>query len=151
MEESDRLSRAEFVVPGPPFGKQRPKFARAGNYTRTYTPKETVSYENLVKLSFHHAAGGKRFRDDAALDVRIEAYYPIPKSASKKKRALMLEHKERPTKKPDWDNIGKIICDSLNEVAYKDDAAVVEARVWKYYSESPRVVVSITDIRQRVE
>ena len=45
--------------------------------------------------------------------------------------------------KPDWDNIGKIVCDSLNLVAYHDDSAVVDAQVRKFYSETPRVDVMI--------
>ena len=77
------------------------------------------------------------------LDVRIVAYYEIPKSTSKKRRKDMLEHRIRPTKKPDWDNIGKIICDSLNAVAYHDDAAVVDAHVRKFYAETPKVDVMI--------
>ena len=59
------------------------------------------------------------------------------------KRREMLEHRIRPTKKPDWDNIGKIVCDSLNLVAYHDDSAVVDAQVRKFYSETPRVDVMI--------
>lgn len=136
----------KFSVPGRPFGKQRPKFSRAGQYVKTYTPKETASYENLVKLMFQQAAQGKMFGDDDMLDVRIVAYYEIPKSTSKKKRRLMLEHKIRPAKKPDWDNIGKIICDSLNKVAYHDDSAIVDAQVRKFYSEQPRVDVTIRAI-----
>ena len=54
-----------------------------------------------------------------------------------------VEHRIRPTKKPDWDNIGKIVCDSLNLVAYHDDSAVVDAQVRKFYSETPRVDVMI--------
>lgn len=141
--EDDIMRLIKFSVPGQPFGKQRPKFSRAEKYVKTYTPGETVSYENLVKLMYRQVAKGKMFSEDAALDVRIIAYYEIPKSVSKKKRKLMLEHKIRPTKKPDWDNIGKIICDSLNKVAYHDDAAVVDAQVRKFYSENPRVDVSI--------
>ena len=83
------------------------------------------------------------FPDNAMLDVRIIAYYDIPKSTSKRKRKEMLEHKIRPAKKPDWDNVGKIICDSLNLVAYHDDSAVVDAQVRKFYSENPRVDVTI--------
>lgn len=108
-----------------------------------YTPKETTSYENLVKLFYNEAAKGKMFPEGAMLDVRIIAYYEIPKSTSKKKRREMLEHRIRPTKKPDWDNIGKIVCDSLNLVAYHDDSAVVDAQVRKFYSETPRVDVMI--------
>ena len=137
------MRQIKFSVPGQPFGKQRPKFSRAGAYVKTYTPGETVNYENLIKLMYQQAAKGRMFSEDAALDVRIIAYYGIPKSISKKKRKAMLEHKLRPTKKPDWDNIGKIICDSLNLVAYHDDSAVVDAQVRKFYSENPRVDVSI--------
>lgn len=144
--ENEVMRQINFSVPGQPFGKQRPKFSRAGAYVKTYTPDKTVNYENLVKLMYHQAANGKMFSDDAALDVRIIAYYEIPKSTSKKKRKAMLEHKVRPTKKPDWDNIGKIICDSLNNVAYHDDSAVVDSQVRKFYSENPRVDVTIRKI-----
>ena len=146
LAEDEILRQIKFSVPGEPFGKQRPKFSRAGKYVKTYTPDETVNYENLVKLMYQQEAKGKMFSDDAELDVRIIAYFAIPKSTSKKKRKAMLEHKVRPSKKPDWDNIGKIICDSLNRVAYHDDSAVVDAQVRKFYSENPRVEVFIKRI-----
>lgn len=144
--EDNAIKQIKFSVPGQPFGKQRPKFSRAGQYVKAYTPGETVSYENLVKLMFQQAAKGQMFKDGDMLDVRIIAYYEIPKSTSKKKRRLMLEHKIRPVKKPDWDNIGKIVCDSLNKVAYHDDSAIVDAQVRKFYSEQPRVDVTIRQI-----
>lgn len=140
------MKSIKFSVPGKPFGKQRPKFSRAGKYVMTYTPDETTNYESLVKLMYQNEARGRAFADDAMLDVRIIAYYEIPKSTSKKKRQMMLEHKLRPGKKPDWDNIGKVICDSLNGIAYHDDAAVVDAQVRKFYAEKPRVDVTIRQI-----
>ena len=143
ITEEEVMRKIKFSVPGQPFGKQRPKFSRTGVYVKTYTPDKTVSYENLVKLMYQQAAKGKMFSEEEALDVRIIAYYEIPKSISKKKRKAMLEHRLRPTKKPDWDNIGKIVCDSLNKVAYHDDSAVVDAQVRKFYSENPRVDVTI--------
>lgn len=136
----------KFTIPGTPFGKQRPRVVHNGNFSKAYTPKETVSYENLVKTSYSDIARGRKFQDDAMLDVRIIAYYPVPKSVSKKKRKEMLEHKIRPTKKPDWDNIGKIICDSLNQIAYRDDAQIVDSQVRKFYSENPRVEVIIKEV-----
>ncbi len=143
MHEEEPMKSIKFSVPGKPFGKQRPKFSRAGQYVKTYTPNETTSYENWVRMMYSNAAKGRMFPDGAMLDVRIIAYYEVPKSVSKKKRKEMLEHRIRPTKKPDWDNIGKIICDSLNLVAYHDDSAVVDAQVRKFYSENPRVDVTI--------
>lgn len=141
--EGDAVKRVSFSVPGRPFGKQRPKFRNAGKFTQTYTPKETVSYENLVKLMYQEAARGKRFADDDMLDMRVIAYFEIPASTSKKRRKLMLEHKERPTVKPDLDNIIKVIKDALNGVAYKDDKFVVDEQTRKFYSENPRVDVTI--------
>ena len=143
ITEDEVMRKIKFSIPGQPFGKQRPKFSRTGVYVKTYTPDKTVSYENLVKLMYQQAAKGRMFSEGAALDVRIIAYFEIPKSISKKKRKDMLEHRIRPTKKPDWDNIGKIVCDSLNKVAYRDDSAVVDAQVRKFYSENPRVDVTI--------
>lgn len=132
----------KFTVLGEPRGKQRPRVTRKGN---TYTLAETVQYENLVRMEYRRQCGDYRFPDDAALDMRIMAYYAIPKSASKKKRQEMLEHRIRPLKKSDWDNVGKIIADSLNEIAYKDDVQIVDGQVRKFYSDKPRVVVTIQE------
>ena len=133
--------RAKFCIHGEPQGKGRPRFSTVCGHAKPRTPDETVLYENLVKTE-----SGVRFPDDAMLDVRIFAYYSIPKSVSKKKRQAMLDKKIRPTKKPDFDNIGKVICDSLNGIAYRDDAQVVDSMVRKFYGETPKVVVTIEEI-----
>lgn len=133
--------KISFTISGEPQGKGRPRFVRATG--RTYTPDKTAAYENLVKLEFERQCSGQRFAEDEMLDLRIFAYYGIPKSASKKRKALMLDGVIRPTKKPDMDNVVKIIADSLNNVAYKDDTQIVDTMVRKYYSETPRVKVVI--------
>lgn len=114
-----------------------------GNRVQTRTPDETVLYENLIKTEFQRQCGSAHFPDDAQLDLRVIAYFQVPASASKKKKLLMLSHIIRPTKKPDWDNIGKVVADSLNKVGYRDDAQVVDAQVRKFYSSRPRVEVII--------
>lgn len=135
----------QFTIYGEPQGKGRPRFSTYGNKVRTHTPEKTALYENLVKMEYHNQSQ-IRFPDEAMLDVRILAYYGIPKSVSKKKRQAMLDMKIRPTKKPDFDNIGKVICDSLNGVAYRDDSQIVDSQVRKFYSETPRVVVRISQV-----
>ena len=137
--------RAKFCIHGEPQGKGRPRFSTVCGHVKPRTPDETVLYENLVKTEYRQQAG-MRFPDDAMLDVRIFAYYSIPKSVSKKKRQAMLDKRIRPTKKPDFDNIGKVICDSLNGIAYRDDAQVVDSMVRKFYGETPKVVVTIEEI-----
>lgn len=135
--------KVKFVVLGEPQGKGRPKFSRAGNHVQTRTPDETVIYENLIKTEYQRQCGGLRFQDGDQLDVRIMAFYAIPASVSKKRRRMMLDRQIRPGKKPDWDNIGKVVTDSLNQVAYRDDAQVVDAQVRKFFSEKPRLEVTI--------
>jgi len=135
-----------FVVPGKPFGKQRPRVACRGKFSKAYTPKETMAYENLIKLFYTQKANGEMFPEDAELEIVIIANYEIPKAASKVKREKMLSGEIRPTKRPDLDNVAKAIYDSLNKVAYHDDAAIVESRVSKFYSDNPRVEVIIRQI-----
>lgn len=93
--------KVKFSVYGEPQGKGRPRFSTVCGHTKTRTPDETILYENLVKTEYRNQAGF-RFSDDAMLDVRITAYYTIPKSVSKKKQQAMLDHRIRPIKKPDY-------------------------------------------------
>lgn len=134
---------AGFTVLGEPMGKQRPKFSRRGSYVHTYTPDKTASYENLVKLEYKRQCGNVSFPKGTELVMHIKAYFSIPKSASKKKAAQMLDKQIRPTKKPDADNIIKIIADSLNGIAYYDDSQIVSCRCDKYYGSQACVIVSI--------
>jgi Holliday junction resolvase RusA-like endonuclease len=130
----------KFTIPGEPKGKGRPKFSRQGNFVKTYTPETTVNYENWVKICFREE-GQKML--EGQLRAVIDCYYAIPKSFSKKKREKALKGELRPTKKPDCDNIAKIILDALNGLAYKDDKDIVSCLIEKWYGEEPRVEVYI--------
>lgn len=136
------MMKIKFTIPGEPKGKGRHRTTKSG---QTYTPKETTMYENLVKAMYYQYCRGIKFDDTTQLDIRITAYFPIPKSVSKKKREAMLAHTIRPIVKCDWDNIGKIVCDALNGIAYHDDKQVVDGQVRKFYSDQPRVVVTIQE------
>lgn len=129
-----------FSVPGEPTGKGRPRMTKQGH---TYTPQKTVEYENLVRQEYLRRYCDTKFEAGIPLDARIVAYYAIPKSASKKKRAMMLSGQIRPMKKPDGDNVVKSILDALNGVAYHDDAQVVDHMCRKFYAQYPRVTVKI--------
>lgn len=135
--------KAQFVVHGEPQGKARHRMTRAG---RTYTPAKTVKYEKLVRDEYETQCWNIWFDDGTPLTVLIDAYLTIPKSTSKKRLQQMADKIIRPVKKPDWDNVGKIICDSLNGVAYHDDSQIVDGRVRKFYGTEPFVVVTIEEI-----
>lgn len=136
-------SEVRFTVLGEPQGKARArtvKDPRTGK-SRTYTPEKTVSYENLIKLEYQAQCRGNFFTRDIPVSVKVDCYLCPPKG----------RHPERPMKKPDWDNIGKIICDALNKVAWCDDAQVVEGTVAKHWAgemAQPIVFVSIRRVDQ---
>ena len=136
--------KIKFTVPGPPQGKARPRTVRRKNgSTHTYTPENTVLYENLIVTEYERRNGSLRFPDGEMLDMRIMAYYTIPASASKKKKKQMADGEIRPTKKPDSDNIVKVVADALNKIAYHDDSQIVDCQVRKFYSTQPRIEVTI--------
>lgn len=131
----------QFIVPGTPVAKGRPRVTKWG----AYTPEKTVNYENLVQFSYI-----EKYKDVDPLEgyLKIEMYFfmPILESTSKKRKKLMVERKILPDKKPDLDNMMKSIADSLNGIAYKDDKQILEAHIYKFYAEEPRAEVIITKI-----
>ena len=130
----------QFIVPGAPRGKQRPKVTRNG----AYTPEETKQYEQKVLACFlKEYPRMKPIRN--RVNVHITAFFEIPKSYGKERRERILNGLERPTKKPDADNIAKIILDALNGKVILDDKQVVVLTVKKHYSTIPRVEVLIEE------
>lgn len=136
-------SEVTFVVYGEPQGKARARTVRNAQTgrTMTYTPDKTALYENLIRMEYQAQCRGHFFPRGTAVAVRIDCYMKPPKG----------KHPGRPLKKPDWDNIGKIICDALNKVAWYDDAQVVEGTVKKHWAgemAQPIVFVSIRRVDQ---
>lgn len=133
-----------FTVPGVPVAKGRPRVTIRGGRPRAYTPEKTEKYENLVRLAFR-----EEFPDaePAAGPIILEfrAYFPVPKSFSKKKKQLALQGVLQKTTKPDLDNIQKAIQDGLNGVAFADDSQIFRYVATKNYSETPRVDIKIIE------
>ena len=140
--------RISITVPGEPVGKGRPKFTKKGH---AYTPEKTRDYEEKVALLYKCAANGFRFPRHVPVDVRIRAFFPIPASDSNRQRIRKLTGIVRPCKTPDTDNIAKAILDSINKIAYEDDAQVVDIQIRKFYSDNPRVEVVIQEAETKKE
>lgn len=134
----------KFTIIGEPKGKGRPRFRSRGKFVQTYTDDATINYENLVKMSYLNS-NKVSYLNDKPLWCHIDVYQSIPKSTSKKKTEQMLIGEIRPTKKPDIDNIVKSILDALNKVAFNDDTQIVDLQCRKFYSNVPRVEVTIDE------
>lgn len=128
-----------FEVPGEPRGKGRPRFANG----HAYTDSETKAYEEKVVACYRKSCGGFLYDEEAFIRIKVTAYYRIPKSATKASAAGMESGQILPGKKPDIDNVLKIVLDALNGVAYKDDSRVVSVEAEKKYDREPRVVIEL--------
>lgn len=138
------MSEVKFTILGEPRGKGRPRFAKQGNFVKTYTPEETLNYEAYVKMCYIQAANGIKL--NGAICADIICYYSVPTSVSKKKREKMLCGYYPCQKKPDIDNIIKSIFDALNTIAFDDDKQITLMLVKKVYGEVPRIEVRLTEL-----
>lgn len=132
----------EFEIDGIPKGKKRPRFS--SKTMHTYTPKDTVDYENYIKLSYKVETGGGMLNGPISAD--ITGVFPIPKSTSDKKKEAMLNNDLKYTKKIDCDNLAKTVLDALNGIAYQDDAQIFELKVKKMYGNEPKVIVKLKEV-----
>lgn len=132
----------EFEVPGKVIGKGRP---RLNSYTGVvYTPTRTKDYESLVEQYF--LLKYPRFKAlEGRIKVNIIAYFAIPKTTKKSDINEMLENNISPTKKPDIDNIVKVVLDSMNKFAFKDDNQITKLEVEKKYAQEDKVYVKIEE------
>jgi Holliday junction resolvase RusA-like endonuclease len=84
-----------------------------------------------------------RWPDSAYISVDVTAVYPIPKSATKASLAAIQAGRILPKRKPDIDNVLKVVLDSLNGIAYKDDSQVVMVTGRKIYGHEPKLIIEM--------
>lgn len=132
----------EFEVPGKITGKGRPRV----NTTTAiaYTPARTKDYEELIKQYFIIKHRGVEPLE-GRICVTIKAYFGITKNTCKVQKEKMLNGDISPTKKPDIDNIAKVILDALNKLAFKDDNQITKLNIEKIYSEEEKIYVKIEE------
>lgn len=123
-----------FIIPGEPRA-----FARSRhNGKQHFTPAPQRSFMQLVKLHARDAMRGLA-PFPGAVSLQVRATYVAPEAWPKRKR----QEARWKTSKPDADNTAKIIKDSLNGIAWTDDAQVAELLVQKTYGPIAQTVVTV--------
>jgi Holliday junction resolvase RusA-like endonuclease len=135
----------EFIVPGQPAPKGRPKFARRGKGVVAYTPAKTAAYETLVQHAARVAMAG-RVPTARPVKLVVNLALQVPASWSKRRRALAIAGEIRATKKPDADNVLKGLKDGCNGIVWIDDAQVVRIDLSKEYGAIPRAYVAVIEL-----
>lgn len=113
---------SNITVPGAPVAKGRPRFGRG----RVYTPPETVAHERKVRF---YAVNERIQKTDGGACLIASFFLPDRRRGN------------------DWDNLGKLIADACNGLAYSDDSQIVEAHIYRFLDPAnPRTVFSLTPV-----
>lgn len=132
-----------FEIKEKAIGKERPRYNPKTK--GMYTPTKTSSFEEKVKWAFKAKYNVETELSTRPFKAKIIAVFEPAASLSKKKKEELL-FKIDYTKKPDVDNIAKIVLDSLNGLAYKDDSQVSALLVLKDYGTENKVIVELEEI-----
>lgn len=135
------MRKISFIVPGIPVA-----WARARTHGKIhFTPgKQRMAMSDIKTIAYHFM--GDQPLMDGPLSMMIFAVWPWPKSWSEKKKKKQGAHYK--TSKPDADNVGKIVSDSLNGIVFGDDAQVVDLRVIKQYGLTAQTRVVIDTMQE---
>lgn len=139
--------KLEFIVPGTPKAEERHRSTIIGGHIHSYEPVDSKNQKSFIKfIALHEMQRTDFAKTELPIHMEIWAYAPLTKSMSKKLKERALAGKEYPTKKPDVDNIAKLMQDALNDLVYVDDKQIVDLLVYKRYSDEPRTVVKIEEL-----
>lgn len=121
-----------------PKAKGRPRFNRAGF---TYTPRPTeIAEKAFISQALQHKPE-QPLQHEAHINIKF--FMPIPKSERKWIAEVPKSCVAWHTKKPDIDNLGKLVLDALNKGFLRDDSIIYELWMRKEYSNDPRIEVLI--------
>jgi Holliday junction resolvase RusA-like endonuclease len=141
--------RVSISIPGEPIGWGRPtpvaRLNAAGEpFVMMVTQDQTRQAKAAVRAAFRKAYPDHRPWTGPVL-LRFTAVFAVPKSFNKALREAAARGTLYATKKPDKDNIEKLIKDALNGLVYVDDQQVMGGGL-KRYGSPARVDISFEQL-----
>jgi len=130
------------IIPGKPIAKKRPRFARRGKFTVTYSDQETEAgkFLLLAKQQIDKIHTGPLRVDMLFFLARPKSHYGTGKNST----VLKSSAPAYPDSKPDYDNYIKFALDCLNEIAWDDDSQVIGGSCFKLYAKDGNARTEIT-------
>jgi Holliday junction resolvase RusA-like endonuclease len=122
----------EFEVPGKIISYKNPLI---GSNKRLYTPKAAKIYKEYIQWAARkYMLINNLEKLQGAISIRIEAYFDIPKSYSKKKIIEIKNNKFIYNSYPDSTDIQKLVEDALKNICFDDDRFVSDIETIKRYT-----------------
>ena len=127
----------KFIIRGDPVAWKRPGQSRWGRYDTQKSIKEALGSIFRMGMENQPPLLGK-------IKLIAVFFMPIPKSLRKSDREGVATQGWH-TKRPDLDNLIKLILDSMNGIVFKDDSQVCAIIAMKGYGEIPRTELTILE------
>lgn len=137
-----------FTVHVIPVAKGRPRIGRVAGRPMAFTPAKTRQAEaDFIALADPHAPPAPL---QGPIDIRLVFVLPIPQSRPAWWKMAAAAGRVYPAKKPDLDNLVKLVLDSFNRSGrwWRDDAQVVEVQAGKSYGDTPQTQVRMYEISE---
>ena len=137
----------KITIPLDPVAKARARIAFTNGKVRSYTPTKTQEAEALI-VTYLEEYRGKCF--DHRLEEHQGKYLkrPIPVKLTvvfyRVKSKWLKKWETLPFRRPDLDNMGKLICDAINGLLVADDAQITTLNLKKRWAENS---IGCIDIR----
>lgn len=138
------------IIRGVPKAQKRAKFTNRGGFIRGYDPSVKDKSDIIAQIKMN--APERPYEEP----LNIIMYFEMPRPNShygtgKKAGVLKASAPEFCDKKPDIDNLMKIVLDSMNRLYFRDDSIIVAVNAIKYYGESPKTEIVIMSIKDRYD
>jgi len=129
----------KIIIEGNPIPQRRPEVRIWNGKVRGYDPSAQKKEE--IKKQLWAEKKIKEMYKDCPLRVKVEFYMAIPKSLSLKKQKEL--ENQYHIKRPDLDNLYKLVTDLLEGMAYNKDECICDFSGVKRYSSKPRTEITI--------
>lgn len=127
-----------------PVSKARPRFVNG----RCYTPETTKVAEDAIAFIVKaHMIKHGLTTTLLPVSITLEFSFKLPASATKRDRELLKQGKLQNIKKPDLDNLVKLVTDAMNKIAYNDDNQVVVINASKVFGDEDYIKISLMEIK----
>lgn len=134
----------EFTIYQKPLPKKATEFFNVRRAIRGFNPsKKDMEIFQWAVLSGRHAPP---YPLRGAVKIKLEFYFSIPKSFTKKRRIEIANGNDHHYIRPDIDNLCKFYFDALKELFFHDDCQVTQLEAVKRYGDPERIYVRIEDL-----
>ncbi len=151
MSEPEYDYDYKLVILGKPKAQGRPRARNTSRFVQVYDDPKSAKEKYRLEVIVQEQAPEKLL--DCPLRVDLNFYLPRPKGhygTGRNAGVLKASAPNHHTKKPDIDNLRKLVMDALTNVFWRDDSLVCEGRTQKYYSDMPRTEIYIKALAKNI-